>query len=154
MISIRDSRTCEKLIIWACGDGPTRDASPRRHKVVEWALCGCKSWFRSVPIWGSDMVISFLPTSILVIDHIYINNKIRVYLAVQVGPYHFRKYSRQKITNAISDAVDALATFLEFSRTLDTPFFDFFVSIWKSRKFHLDQLARQVGLHPEFWHLV
>ena len=41
----------------------------------------------------------------------------------------------KKITNSISDAVDALATFLEFSWTLDTSFFEIFFGDLKKSDF-------------------
>ena len=56
----------------------------------------------------------------------------------------------KKITNSISDAVDALATFLEFSRTLDTQIVGIFSLILKIRDFHLDQLAQKSGLSLKF----
>ena len=53
------------------------------------------------------------------------------------------------IGNSISVAVSALVTFLEFSRTLDTPFFEFFFVDLEKSKFSPRSISSAVSTFPE-----
>ena len=55
----------------------------------------------------------------------------------------------KKISNLISRSVIALATFLEFSQTLETSFFEIFFVDLKNSKFSPRSITSEVSISPE-----